>query len=71
MQRKDIETITYCFPPVFFVPPPALSASLSTLKRLSVTRMNFYMRYLQPKSRRATQRERKATKTLAIVLGQF
>ena len=42
----------------------------STLKRLSVTRMNFYMRYLQPKSRRATQRERKATKTLAIVLGK-
>ena len=43
----------------------------STLKRLSVTRMNFYMRYLQPKSRRATQRERKATKTLAIVLGKL
>jgi len=40
------------------------------MKRLSVTRMNFYMRYLQPKNRRATRRERKATKTLAIVLGE-
>ena len=46
-------------------------ATSSTLKRLSVTRMNFYMKYLQPKSRRTTQRERKATKTLAIVLGSF
>ena len=44
-------------------------ANSSTLKRLSVTRMNFYLRYLQPKNNRATQRERKATKTLAIVLG--
>ena len=43
----------------------------STMKRLSVTRTNFYMRYLHPKSRGATQRERKATKTLAIVLGQY
>jgi len=46
------------------------TATSSTLKRLSVTRMNFYMRYLQPKNRRATRRERKATKTLAIVLGR-
>jgi len=45
------------------------TAASSTLKRLSVTRMNFYMRYLQPKNRSATRRERKATKTLAIVLG--
>jgi len=47
------------------------TAASSTMKRLSVTRMNFYVRYLQPRSRRATQRERKATKTLAIVLGKL
>ena len=45
----------------------------SLISRLSVTRINFYMRYLPTgrgrKDRSATKRERKATKTLAIVLG--
>jgi len=31
----------------------------------------YWLRYLQPKNRRATRRERKATKTLAIVLGEI
>lgn len=43
--------------------------------RLSVTRLNDYLRRLpsarQRKDRNATKRERKATKTLAIVLGLY
>ena len=42
--------------------------------RLSITKFNFYIRQLPDRLRkqnRATRRERKATKTLAIVLGNF